>query len=126
MLRLDPAAKRVIVGPREALACGEAHLREVNWLGEGPLDGARVQVKLRSAAKLVPAVLQVDDSGLETAVTVRLDAPQFGVSPGQACVFYDGTRVLGGGWIKAAPTAAHPLGDRGTNTILTAETTPAI
>jgi len=126
VLRLDSAAKRVIVGPRDALACAEAHLREVNWLGEWPLDGARVQVKLRSAAKLVPAVLQVDDSGLETAVTVRLHTPQFGVSPGQACVFYDGARVLGGGWIKAAPTAANPLGDAGNHTILTAETTPAI
>lgn len=126
VLRLDPAAKRVIVGPREALACGEAHLREVNWLGAGPLDGTRVQVKLRSAAKLAAATLHVDDSGLETAVTVRLDKPQFGVSPGQACVFYDGARVLGGGWIKAAPTAAHPLSDVGADTILTAETSPAI
>lgn len=126
VLRLDPSTKRVIVGPREALACGEAILREVNWLGEGALDGARVQVKLRSAAGLEDAVLQVDDSGLETIVTVKLDTPQFGVSPGQACVFYDGARVLGGGWIKAAPTLAHPLGQGETKASLTAETSPAI
>lgn len=117
VLRLDPVAKRVIVGPRDALACAEAQLREVNWLGDWPLDGARVHVKLRSAAKLVPAVLEADDSGSETAVTAHLYTPQFGVSPGQACVFYDGARVLGGGWIKAAPTAAHSVGDAGNNTI---------
>ncbi|MDP8920917.1 MAG: tRNA 2-thiouridine(34) synthase MnmA, partial [Pseudomonadota bacterium] len=56
-------------------------------------------VKLRSAQPVASATaFPAADGGAE----VILDEPQFGVAPGQACVFYQGDRVLGGGWIAAA------------------------
>ena len=101
MVRLEPEARRVVVGPKTALARDAVTLRSLNWLPAEPLDpaGRPVQVKLRSvsepaAARLYPAA----GGGAE----VVLEAPQFGVSPGQAAVCYDGDRVLGGGWIAAA------------------------
>ena len=57
--------------------------------------GLEIQVKLRSLQPLVPAKLRP----LPNGALVTLHEPQAGVSPGQACVFYDGERVLGGGWI---------------------------
>jgi tRNA-uridine 2-sulfurtransferase len=75
-------------------------LSDINWLGEAPpADGIAVRVKLRSAQPPLPARLFVDGAG---GGTVLLDEPAFGVAPGQACVVYDGTRVLGGGWIRRA------------------------
>jgi tRNA-specific 2-thiouridylase len=73
-------------------------LREVNWLGDEPLPLAAtpVEVKLRSTMPPVSATLALDcDGGGE----VCLDQPQAAVAPGQACVFYRGDRVLGGGFI---------------------------
>ncbi|MFA7431981.1 MAG: tRNA 2-thiouridine(34) synthase MnmA, partial [Rhodospirillaceae bacterium] len=99
VVRVDPATRRVIVGPREALGRTEFALRGVNWLGgEGgiPADGARVAVKVRNSFRPAPAT--VWGTGPATA-RVALDAPVEGVAPGQACVFYDGDRLLGGGWI---------------------------
>ena len=97
---LDAARARVLVGPRQALACDALQLRDLNWLGEDAPDGA-LSVKLRSAQPAVPARLVVAESG----ATVRLDTPQEGVAPGQACVFYRGERVLGGGWIARTEPA---------------------
>lgn len=101
VVALDPAAKRVVVGPRAALGRRRVRLRAVNWLGPAtvPVDGLRVAVKLRSMQPAVPAQVRLGGEG--TAV-VDLDAPQYGVAPGQACVFYQEDRVLGGGWIAGA------------------------
>jgi tRNA-specific 2-thiouridylase len=101
VVRLEPESRRVVVGPRSALARDRVRLREVNWLPSAPLDagGRRVAVKLRSAQPAVPATVHA--SGASGALVV-LDEPQYGVAPGQAAVLYDGTRVLGGGWIAAA------------------------
>jgi tRNA-specific 2-thiouridylase len=105
VLRLEPETRRVVVGPRAALGETRVRLGEVNWLGgERPgADGLPVKVKLRSAQPPVPATLFLDDSG---GGDVILDAPTLGVAPGQACVFYDGARVLGGGWIRRNVAAA--------------------
>jgi tRNA-uridine 2-sulfurtransferase len=97
VLRLEPETHRVVVGPREALSQPRVRLGEVNWLGPRPLAGGqRVAVKLRSAQPPVPATLHLDG----VAGEIMLDEPAFAVAPGQACVCYDGTRVLGGGWIQ--------------------------
>lgn len=98
VLRLLPESRRVVVGPRSALGRESLNVHEVNWLGDGPLRAKvhRVEVKIRSMFKPVPATLF--GTGDETAA-VTFDAPQDGVAPGQACVFYQGDRVLGGGWI---------------------------
>lgn len=103
VVRLEPETHRVIVGPREALARDRVRVQDVNWLGDRPLDDSprRIQVKLRSAQPLADAAVTVASGGAE----ILLDAPQFGIAPGQAAVFYDGDRVLGGGWIADAALA---------------------
>jgi tRNA-specific 2-thiouridylase len=103
VVRLDAASRRVVVGPREALRTSRIRLREVNWLGEGTIDAAlehRVHVKVRSARPPQPGWLRAGATG---GVEVELIGGEDGVSPGQACVFYDAAegqaRVLGGGVI---------------------------
>ncbi len=100
MVRLEPDTQRVVVGPRAALARDTLRLTEVNWLAEtrpAP-EGRRVEVKLRSTQAPAPGTVSAAGAGAE----IVLDEPQYGVSPGQAAVLYDGSRVLGGGWIAAA------------------------
>ncbi|MEL7459615.1 MAG: tRNA 2-thiouridine(34) synthase MnmA [Pseudomonadota bacterium] len=100
VVRLDVNARQVIVGPKEMLATRRVPVREVNWLGDGPFEGPEreVLVRVRSTRPPAPAILR--PLGPDTA-EVELLAPENGVSPGQAAVFYDAasTRVLGGGWI---------------------------
>jgi tRNA-specific 2-thiouridylase len=114
VVRLDAKAARVVVGPREALATRLIRLHDVNWLGDGPLDaigpeGREVAVRVRSTRTPRPALLHRRDA----STTIELLAPEDGVSPGQACVIYDGdtarARVLGGGTIARAEVAAPPV-----------------
>jgi len=99
VVRLEPEARRVVVGPRSALGRSEIALHDVNWIGPA-FDGALpVQVRVRSSQALRPA--EVERAG--HSVVVRFAEPEVGVSPGQACVMYDaagGSRVLGGGFIR--------------------------
>jgi tRNA-specific 2-thiouridylase len=99
VVRLEPATRRVVVGPREALAVPELTVRELNWLGDVPLNGAGIaaEVKIRSASP--PAAATIFAAG-EGRARVVFDRAQEGVAPGQACVIYSGERVLGGGWIE--------------------------
>ncbi|MEE2746080.1 MAG: tRNA 2-thiouridine(34) synthase MnmA [Pseudomonadota bacterium] len=99
VVRIDAVANKVIVGPKEALARSSIFLREVNWLGETPLgvEPVKVSVKLRSAQPLVSAEIIGHQEG---RATVTLGAAELGVSPGHACVFYQGSLLLGGGWIE--------------------------
>ena len=103
VVRLDAAARRVVVGPRAALGKPGVRISEVNWLGAPAAGPIPVQVKLRSAMAPVAATLELDGEGKGL---VMFDALQFGVAPGQACVVYDGERMLGGGWIAAQPVPA--------------------
>lgn len=101
VVKLDPEARRVIVGPKEALATKIVPVREINWLGDAPLASRAewpVSVRIRSTSLPQPALLRPLS---ETTAEVELLTPEEGVSPGQACVFYEseGTRILGGGWI---------------------------
>lgn len=101
VVRLDVEARRVIVGPKEMLSTRIVPLREINWLGDAPFDSAEewhVTVKVRSTRPPREAVIRPLSA---TTATVELLTPEEGISPGQACVFYDpaSTRVLGGGWI---------------------------
>jgi tRNA-specific 2-thiouridylase len=98
VIRIDPADKRVVVGPRTALGQRDLSVGGINWLGAAPAaDGQSVQVRIRSTAPPVAATLR--PLGGDRAA-VRLEEPAEGVSPGQAAVIYDGSRVLGGGWIE--------------------------
>ena len=104
VIRLEPETRRVVVGPRGALAAQRVPLGAVNWLGGLPeaavfAGGLDIAVKLRSAQPPVAGRLVLDAAG---GGEVVLAEPTDGVAPGQACVFYDGERVLGGGWIRRA------------------------
>jgi tRNA-specific 2-thiouridylase len=113
VVRLEAATRRVVVGPREALRMHRIALRDVNWIGDGaleavPAEGLEIFVRVRSTRAPQAAWLRVVGGNCE----VELVAGEEGISPGQACVFYDApigqARVLGGGFIKSA--AARPAG----------------
>jgi tRNA-uridine 2-sulfurtransferase len=111
VVRLDAGTRRVVVGPRAALRTARMQLRDVNWLGEGSLEQVLADerlelfVKVRSTRAPRPAWLRPCAGGVE----IELVDSEDGVSPGQACVFYDAAegqaRVLGGGFIKSASAA---------------------
>ena len=112
VVKLEHKTGRVIVGPREALMTKTVRLRDVNWLGEMPLgdaaggNGLPIEVKVRSTRPPQQGAVQVIDG----EVFVTLFAGEYGISPGQACVFYaddsEGSEVLGGGFIaEAVPQA---------------------
>ena len=101
VLKLDAVNARVVVGPRSALGSSVIELRDVNWLGAhaAPFEG---RVKVRSMRPPVAATVTPLPNG---AARVELALPEDAIAPGQACVFYDDSRVLGGGWIKARAAA---------------------
>jgi tRNA-specific 2-thiouridylase len=97
VVKIDPAANKVIVGPKEALARNVIVIGDCNWLlGAQEAQELEITVKFRSSMKPVPALLV---RGAHTA-EIRLSAPQYGISPGQAAVCYIGERLIGGGWIR--------------------------
>lgn len=98
VVKIDPDTKHVIVGSKEALLVPEIEITDLNWLAATEIsDAARaVTVKVRSTTEPVGAQISKQDD----KTVVRFDKPQESVAPGQACVVYDGDRVLGGGWIK--------------------------
>ena len=97
VVNIDPDTNCVLIGPESALFEETCTLKAINWLGDTPLnaEGMKLQVKLRSAHDPVDATLTQQDDN----IIVTLHQPQKSITPGQACVFYDGSRVLGGGWI---------------------------
>ena len=98
VIRIEPEARRLIVGPRSALAVEAMRVSDWNWIGETQRE---VSVKVRSLAPAVPATIDGD--------RLRFGRPEYGVAPGQAAVVYDGTRLLGGGWIAETASAAQVL-----------------
>jgi len=114
VVRLEAETRRVVVGPRAALATRLIRLSDVNWIGDGAMDDAlsarrEVFVKVRSTRAPQPAWLSLTRGGIE----VELTGGEEGVAPGQACVFYvsaDGeARMLGGGFIRSAEAAVATL-----------------
>ncbi|KUO57007.1 MAG: tRNA-specific 2-thiouridylase [Alphaproteobacteria bacterium BRH_c36] len=107
VVKLKADANEVVVGPREALATRTVELRDVNWLGDEPLEraavnGLEIHARIRSTQAPTPAMLHV---GRDGRTSVVLHEATDGIATGQACVFYsDGSaqaRILGGGWIGA-------------------------
>ncbi len=101
VVKLDVDRCQVVVGPKDMLATRKVPVREINWLGDAPLASRAewpVSVRVRSTRPPSEAVIRPLS---DTEAEVELLSPEEGVSPGQACVFYEtgGTRVLGGGWI---------------------------
>ncbi len=107
VVEIDPELARVIVGPKSVLLRKSFYIHSVNWLGpesDHGEDGLSVQVKLRNSQEPLSAVIFRDRD--KAAAQVVLIEPQGAVAPGQACVFYCGERVLGGGWISRDSTIA--------------------
>ncbi|AMM86826.1 tRNA 2-thiouridine(34) synthase MnmA [Martelella sp. AD-3] len=109
---LDARSRRVIVGPREALETRRIYLRDVNWLGDGPLEAAAADgfscfAKVRSTRPPLPVMLHADENG----VYVDLLEGEAGIASGQACVLYDApgndARVFGGGFIDRSERSAE-------------------
>ncbi len=101
VVRLDVDAKQVIVGPKDMLAARIIPVREINWLGDEPMMARKewhLMVKVRSTRPPREAILRPIS---DTEAEIELLSPEEGVSPGQACVFYEatGSRIFGGGWI---------------------------
>ncbi|MFK7762841.1 MAG: tRNA 2-thiouridine(34) synthase MnmA [Roseobacter sp.] len=101
VIKLDPDNRHVIVGPKSMLSTRTIPVREINWLGDASLTSRsewRLAVKVRSTRPPTDAIIRPMS---ETEAQVELITPEEGVSPGQACVFYDpeSTRIYGGGWI---------------------------
>ena len=103
VVKLNPSENQVIVGPKEALARDIVYLHQCNWLDTATRN---ITVKLRSVSEPSAAKLYINEDG---SAEIHLDDPQYGISPGQAAVCYDGDRVLGGGWIVATENKAMPL-----------------
>ena len=105
VIALDSKNHNVIVGPKHLLACNNIKISECNWIVKEPEKSRfKVLVKLRNTSKAVSGTVDVNfDSGFSH---LYFDQPQYGVSTGQAAVFYnteENAHVLGGGWIADAP-----------------------
>ncbi|WP_300018925.1 tRNA 2-thiouridine(34) synthase MnmA [uncultured Roseobacter sp.] len=101
VVKLDADTKTVVVGPKDMLATRTVPVREINWLGDAPFESRaewHLAVKVRSTRPPTEAIIRPISA---TEATVELVTPEEGVSPGQACVFYDpdSSRIYGGGWI---------------------------
>ncbi|MCP4327436.1 MAG: tRNA 2-thiouridine(34) synthase MnmA [Alphaproteobacteria bacterium] len=104
VVRIDPENHRIVAGPRSALAVEEIVVDSVNWLGPTELGGETHSVNVKIRSQMAPVEATVTGlSGARARIAFR--HPQYGVSPGQAGVFYDGSRILGGGWIARGPAA---------------------
>ena len=116
VLKLDAECGQVVVGPREFLRSSRVWLRQLNWLGDRPFTdipnkGLELTAKIRSTGVPQPATLFNHNGD----AFITLHEGEDGVSPGQACVFYDGTRVLGGGYITRAEPENRFMSDKAAN-----------
>jgi tRNA-specific 2-thiouridylase len=99
VLGVEPEHNRVAVGPEAALRAPGLIGRDVHWIGPERDAPVEAMVKIRSRHPGVPSLVRPTGEG---RVEVEFAEPQIGVSPGQAAVFYDGSRVLGGCWIDGS------------------------
>jgi len=115
VVRIEPEARRLVVGDDRALFRDTCEVDDVNWIAVGRLDSpVRADVKIRHRHEPAPAWVEPiaagaagsggdgrsGDASPSSRVRLRFDAPQRAITPGQAAVFYDGECVLGGGWIQ--------------------------
>ncbi len=94
--KLESDSNRVVVGPAQEVLRDNFTLLEPHWVDEAPAPERTVQVRIRHKHGGAPAKVEQAEDG---RVRVKLIEPARAVAPGQAAVFYDNDRVLGGGWI---------------------------
>ena len=97
VIGIDAANRQVIVGEKQHLSVSGCHVFNVNWLIDPPSATIEAACRIRYRHQEVPSKLTILDDGI---VQVAFDEPQYGVTPGQAAVFYHDDLVIGGGWIE--------------------------
>ena len=97
VVAVNADTRQVVLGTRDDLIVSRVFVRRLNWLVDIPPDGFRCVVRLRYQQDAIPCQVSLEP---RDAAVIALETGAFGVSPGQAAVFYDGDRVLGGGWIQ--------------------------
>ena len=104
---IDADKNQVIVGAKESLARNVIYANDCNWLeGDIPPEGRKIMLKFRSVMAPVHATINRDNSINDNAMRIELPQAAYGIAAGQAAVFYDGDRVLGGGWITGTEKTA--------------------
>jgi tRNA-specific 2-thiouridylase len=98
VVQIVPESRQVVIGPKASLYQQRFVANEANWLIPCSELPARVSVQIRYNGQPKPATVSIDSDDPDR-FSVEFDEPQLAVAPGQAAVVYDGTRVLGGGWI---------------------------
>ena len=98
VVRLEPETARVFVGPDSALEKAEFPIKEINWLDNKIEAATDIQIKVRSSMQPVPARIEINGENFSCG-KITLPKAYRAISPGQACVMYDGERMIGGGWI---------------------------
>ncbi|MBF2034492.1 MAG: tRNA 2-thiouridine(34) synthase MnmA [Leptolyngbyaceae cyanobacterium T60_A2020_046] len=105
---IDVGRNQVIVGDRDSVYAPECTVQRVNWVSVAPPRqplSVSVQIRYRSPAVPATVIPLVDDTGADSGrIRLVFEEPQFGVTPGQAAVWYDGETLLGGGIIEPLPT----------------------
>jgi tRNA-uridine 2-sulfurtransferase len=96
VVRLEPERNALVVGDRADLLAPACRVERINWIAPPPEGPVRVQARVRYRTPEAAATLTPLD---RCTARVEFDSPQSSVTPGQAAVFYDGTEVLGGGFI---------------------------
>ena len=101
VLKIDAKKNEIIIGPKEKLGKKKFFLKNINLLTDKKDFDENIFVKVRSTGKLLEANIKLEN---QNYAEVNLINSENGISPGQACVFYNkdqfGDKVLGGGWIK--------------------------
>jgi tRNA-specific 2-thiouridylase len=109
VVRIEPDTHRVVIGGRSDLAVSRLRADDVNWLADPPagrLFQCLAQTRYNSPPGAARGEILPDGD-----VVLTFESPQTGIAPGQAAVWYDGDRVLGGGWIRLTePAARDPSG----------------
>ena len=100
VIRIEPAAKRVVIGTKDELALPSLLANDANWLVDPSEVPTHAQVQIRYNGLPKPATVELSPDSPDR-FSVVFDEPQLAIAPGQAAVVYDGTRVLGGGWIQS-------------------------
>jgi tRNA-specific 2-thiouridylase len=99
VLKIDGGQKRVVVGKKEELGSEGFVAHSVNWIEPPEEDEILAHVQLRYRSPSVPCLLRANREGGGDRVLVQFSGSPCAITPGQAAVFYEGERVLGGGWI---------------------------
>ena len=96
VVELRPAARQIVVGREDEARQSRMRVRDLHWMLPPANGKCSCQARIRHQHQPAPASVT---PGAANEAEVAFEEPQFAVTPGQAAVFYDGSRVLGGGWI---------------------------